>query len=949
MAKVALALGLLFLLSFTAPALAEPDTVKWSEVNIPTQGKAGGWVLASGSDIQHLHLAANGTLYAYGKGLTYTLYQSTTSGASWSAIGKVKDEIVDIAVASDNVVYYATPSRVYRSTDGVSQFVALPTPGGAGADIEITSLEASRISNNIIVAGTKDKDPLQYGGIYLLDEADPFNWTDTGLGNYDVYGLALSPNYPTDRQIIAVVSDETDTIITTKFDGAGWGVTIADTKINNLVPLSACLAFPEDYDPSINASYFVALDDGGGDLGGVYRVENLAATDLDVGADITGLAVRGKAAGINLIAGAASSAEVYLSNDGGRNWQKTTKPPSGQSKTDIVIAQDRAYAATSGDDSAFSMSTDGGITWNQLSLIDTTLTTIVDLAPSPCYQEDETMFMITFGGEHSLWRTLNGEKTWERVFSSSLGNIDAFDSVRLPPRYDSDNETVFIAGTLNGNPSTWQSRDNGQTFACRAAPFPIDTWAVADTNTLFIGSFDGTSGLVYRSTNGGVSFAEGIVAGNQSLNSIAISPDYADDETLLVGNSDGWVFWSNDNGLSFAPLPPNATTKPLSGNIAVAFDPGYSENSTVYAASKSADKGIYRFVIGRSDKWENIDSPGGGAIGQLMPSAEGTLYGINLKADGGMERCLNPTYPLGPTFETVTRGLDDGATLIGLWLSGNQLWSVDSAHASLITYLDSLTVPITLTSPADEATGMGMIINDAVKNISLDWETLEGATEYKWQLDYDNEFSSVPEGFEGDTGASSAQLPALDPTTTYYWRVRATEPVLSPWSDKWSFTTSFGTEAYAPELESPEAGATDVPLRPIFQWSAVAGADGYELVVSTHEAVDNPTILKTGSFALPNTAWQSNIDLDYGTTYYWKVRAVSSSTQSPWSAVSAFTTEPAPITESTPPGSVQSSPDTPDWTEWLVPMGGVMFLVFLLIMVMMLITMIILVVKVTKL
>jgi photosystem II stability/assembly factor-like uncharacterized protein len=950
MAKAAvLTLGLLLLLGFTSPLLAEVDTVKWSEVNIPTQGKAGGWVLADGSDVQHLRLAANGTIYAYGKGLTYTLYQSTNSGLSWSAIGKVQDNIVAIAVAPDDAVYYATTSKIFKSVDGVSSFTSLTTPGGAGANnIEITCLDASRLTDNVIVVGTRDTDNGQFGGVYLLDETT-FTWTDTGLGNYDVYGLAFSPNYPGDRQLIAVVSNETHTFITTDFDGAGWGATIANAQINNLVPLSAGIAFPEDYDPGITAQYFVAIDSGV-NKGDVYRVEGSVATDLNTGVDITGLAVSGNTPMANLIAGAASGTGVYLSSDGGRNWTRSTKPPTGQSKTYIVMAQDKAYAATTGTDSAFSYTSDGGITWNQLSLIDTTLTTVVDLAPSPGYDEDETMFMVTFGGEHSLWRSLDGEKTWERVLSSSMAGIDTIELVQLPPQYDSDNQTVFIAGTANGNPVIWKSADNGQTFGRRLAPLPIDTWTVVDDTTLFVGVFDGTNGLVHRSTNSGLSYSVGVIAGSQSLNSIAASPDYAKDKTLLVGNSDGWVFWSGDNGLSFESLPQNATTKPLSGNITVAFDPDYADNNTVYATSDSAGKGIYRFIIGRSDKWENIDSPSGGTIGQLLTSAEGTLYATNLKADGGMERCLNPTYPLGPTFETVTRGLEDGATLVGLWLCGNQLWSFDSAHDSLISYIDSLSRPVTLASPTDEATGRGMIINDAVKNISLDWETLPGATEYKWQLDYDNEFSSVPTGFEGDTRASSAQLPALDPTTTYYWRVRATEPVLSPWSDKWSFTTSFGTEAYAPQLESPEAGAIGVSVKPIFQWSAVAGADGYELVVSTEAAVDNPTILKTGTFSLPNTAWQANIELDYGTTYYWKVRAVSASTYSPWSAVSAFTTEPAPTTSSIIPNSTQPpSPATLDWTGWLVPMGSVMFLVFLLIMMMMLITMIILVVKVTRL
>ncbi len=955
MAKLAFALGLLFLLGFASPVFADPDTVKWSRVNIPTQGKSGGWVLASGSDVQHLSVASDGTLYAYGKGLTYSLYQSTDQGYSWSAIGKVKDTIVDIAIAPDKVVYYATSSQIFKSVDGVSNFAAMSRPGGAGANnIEITSIDVTRLTSNIIVVGTRDTDIGEYGGIYLLDEADPFTWTDTSLGNYDVYGIAVSPSYPGDHQIIAVVSNETDTFITTKFGDAGWGSTIADAKIENLVPLSASIAFPEDYDASIFASYFVAIDSGA-NKGDVYRVENSAVTDLNLGVDVTGLAVSGETAGANLIAGAASCAEVHLSTDGGINWQRSIKQPTGEGNTYVLLAPDfadsgRAYAATSGAESGFSYTTDGGITWNQLSLIDTTLIDIVDLAPSPGYSEDETIFMLTFGsGKDSLWRSLNGEKTWERVYTSALASVDEIDRVALPPQYDSDNEIVFIAGTSNGNPAICKSSDNGQIFARHFLPFPINTWAVVDNTTLFIGSFDGTNGLVYLSTSSGSSYSEGEIAGSQSLNSIATSPDYGNDETILVGNKDGWVFWSEDNGSSFESLPQDATTKPLSGNITVAFDPDYPNNNTVYAASDSADKGIYRFIIGKSDKWENIDSPASGTIGQLLASAEGTLYATNFKADGGMERCLNPTYPLGPTFETVTKGLDDGAKLFGLWLAGNQLWSVDSTHTSLITYIDSLAQPVILTSPADEEAGLGMIINDTVKNISLDWETLEGATEYKWQLDYDNEFSSVPTGFEGDTRASSAQLPVLDPTTTYYWRVRASEPVLSPWSDKWSFTTSFGTEAYAPELESPEGGATDVLIKPIFQWSAVAGANGYELVVSTHSDVDNPTILKTGAYTLPNTAWEANIELDYDTTYYWKVRAVSSDTYSPWSAVSAFTTESPPSLLSTPDPSQPPSQATLDWTEWIVPAGGAMFLVFLLTMIMMLITMMILVIKVLKL
>ena len=106
-----IALGVILVLSLLgsiSPAIATPDEVKWSKFDIPLDGKPGNWVLADGSDVQHLTTASDGTLYAHGKGLTYTLYKSTDGGYSWSSIGKVEDAIVDIAVAPDDVVYYAT-------------------------------------------------------------------------------------------------------------------------------------------------------------------------------------------------------------------------------------------------------------------------------------------------------------------------------------------------------------------------------------------------------------------------------------------------------------------------------------------------------------------------------------------------------------------------------------------------------------------------------------------------------------------------------------------------------------------------------------------------------------------------------------------------------------------------------------------------------------------------
>lgn len=939
-------------LAIIGTAVATTDEVKWSKVNIPTEGKPGSWVIARGSDIQHLTMANNGTLYACARGLTYTLYRSVDDGVSWSSIGNVTDSIVDIAITPDdvNVIYYATTANVYRSTDSGKNFFQLgPSPGGAASGgVEITSIDVTRANSRLIAVGTRDTDSAQFGDVYILDEEQVIpGWTSTGLGGYDVYAVAFSPNYAGDRQLVAVVTDETNTVVTAKISNAGWGAVMGDARLNRdnssvyspvAVSNSAVIVFPDNYEgdaDSEDCTLFVAIDTGNGS-GDVYKIQgarapgNSLAIDLNIGAayglnniDVTGLAINGSGSAAKLLAGAASNSRIYVSADGGVNWTRSRKEPSGTSKTYVLMAPDfamssKAYATTSGTESAFSISQDKGLQWNQLALIDTMMSTIVDLAPSPDYSRDNTLFLLTFGGEHSLWRSTNGGVTWERVFGSALSNVDSLSLVALPPQYNSSNQKVFVAGVSNGNPAIWESTDSGQRFTLRRALDPdglaitIDTWALVSDATLFIGSYDGSNGRVYRTTNSGFSYSSGVATGSLPLSSIVLSPGYEQDKTILVGNTNGWVYWSNNDGTSFEPLPPDATVAPLSGWLTVAFAPEFKSNNIVYAASSPANKGVYRFTIGKSSQWESIDGtlPSGGTLGQLKLLSEGTLWATNTKAGGGLERSLNPTFSLGPTFETVTRGLNDGVVLSGLWISDHRLWTVDATNTRLMTLVDSLTTPVKPISPADKASGVGTVINHTISNVGLEWTALSSATSYQWQIDHDTDFSSVPGGFEGNTQASSVRLPTLEPNTTYYWRVRANAPVLSPWSTRYSFTTSLDTEAVALKLESPTAGARGVPIKPIFQWSAVTGADAYELLVSTDVQFTNPIVVKINEYALRTTAWQCDVSLEYETTYYWKFRAVTANTRSAWSTVGAFITEPS-LPKTVAPPQTPSIPTMP--------------------------------------
>ncbi len=933
MAKVRLTVRLFLFLSIASlithasPVFSTPGEVKWSQLNIPSEGVPGGWVLAKNSDIKCLTTATDGTLYAYANpsGTSRTLFKSTDGGYSWSYTGSVTDEIVDIAAdpEDDSTVYYATPSCVYKSSDGGDSFTELPpNPGGAGSNnLEITTITvASLDGHNIIAVGTKDTDNAEYGGIYTLEEdEEPFpSWVDTGIGNYDIYSVAFSPDLAADAVTMAAVTDEARTYVAYNYGTPGdWNmVELLDASSASFAITGASnIGLTSDF----GEPYQIFVGVVGGD-GGLYEVsENHAQRLNGIDTDIISLDLADGAGTPKLMAGANSSAEVWYSNDGGDSWDLATKAPTGGGPTYVVMAANfassgRAYAATSGSESAVSTTVDSGATWNQIGLIDTAITTIIDLAPSPSYSQDKTLFMLTWGGKHSLWRSLDNADSWERVFSSAPADVDSLSMAAVSPEYDNGNQVVFLAGTKNSNPTIWKSSDNGQSFSYRrTAPLPIDTWTVVNDDTLFIGGYDGGSGLIYLTTNSGQSYSTATLVGSEPLNSIALSPDYELDKTILVGNTNGWVYWSSDNGASFEPLPEDATSPPFVGSITVVFDPEFSSNRTVYAASDNPGEGIYRLNIDTGTSWENIDNPTGGMLKQLTSSDDGALYATNFKADGGMERSLNPAYPPGPIFETVTQGLDEGATLDKLWLQGNRLWSIDTTNVKLMTFTDTLTVPVTLTSPDDQAQEIGILRNDAINDIDLDWESLSGATEYEWQLNDDVDFSSV--SFEGDTGSSSKEAPALEPATTYYWRVRATEPLLSPWSEEWSFTTATTGEVAGPELISPEDDATGVSRTPTFQWSDIAQAEGYELIVATEASLDNPIILKISDYALADTDWECNVKLDYNTVYYWKVRAIIAETYSDWSTVGTFTTKEEPeLSEGTvsSDGEMPPPPEEPE-------------------------------------
>ena len=80
-----------------------------------------------------------------------------------------------------------------------------------------------------------------------------------------------------------------------------------------------------------------------------------------------------------IMAGERYNADVWISRNGGDTFDDASKPPTGTGWTQVLISVPAAfdpdtgiaYAVTSGPESAFSYTVDGGNTWNQTNFVDT--------------------------------------------------------------------------------------------------------------------------------------------------------------------------------------------------------------------------------------------------------------------------------------------------------------------------------------------------------------------------------------------------------------------------------------------------------------------------------------------------------------------------------------------------------------------------------------------------
>lgn len=196
------------------------------------------------------------------------------------------------------------------------------------------------------------------------------------------------------------------------------------------------------------------------------------------------------------------------------------------------------------DESAFSMSSDDGNNWQQLSLMDTTVQ-ISDIVPAP---DSKTLFLSTYSdfGPEGIWRTASTQMGLGWYWSRQLTMETTPNRIilRLSPDYALD-YTIYAAES--GGNFIAVSHNRGNSWKQRRTLGAVVDIVVEDENTLYAAL---SGGYITKSTDRAFIWEQPVHTGLSDINMLAMAVK----GTILVGGRNGEVAYSTDGGASFAKI-----------------------------------------------------------------------------------------------------------------------------------------------------------------------------------------------------------------------------------------------------------------------------------------------------------------------------------------------------------------------------------------------------------
>ena len=160
-------------------------------------------------------------------------------------------------------------------------------------------------------------------------------------------------------------------------------------------------------------------------------------------------------------------------------------------------------------------------------------------------------------------------------------------------------------------------------------------------------------------------------------------------------------------------------------------------------------------------------------------------------------------------------------------------------------------------------------------SLTLQCNAVTGATQYQIYFGTSSTALSLLATVTATGNVVRQPVLNLATDTTYYWNVVAINGATSASSPIWSFTTDSPVTLQTPSNPWPAVGSAGNTTSLTLQCNAVTGATQYQIYLGTSSTA--LSLIKTTT-ATGSVVRQAVYHLSAGTTYYWKVIAISGGT-----------------------------------------------------------------------
>jgi len=643
-----------------------------------------------------------------------------------------------------------------------------------------------------------------------------------------------------------------------------WDPIFAGTSPAAAQIITADLELPSDFSGQDFAlrRYYISTDVTD-NQSGVYRIDDTVPHRIypPTSGRISSIAYSGTSAGGLLLAGEVTAnpalglVNVWRTSDpvaSTPTWLKSDdrKSPTGGGTSGYANAQvawnpdgTRAYCGTSSDnstiggtgaapgqwpfawltgvaldESAFSVSPyvtaygtllttfsktsdiDIGFIWNQLSLIDTQISFLSDVAALEAPQAGENQVTVDYDilylssknnglvpvRFNSIWRSTSDQlgQTWERILCFASDNVSIL-RVKQTTYDETDRSDVIVfadRGTnVVGYSAVGYSANEGQQWAIYNLTNVTDLALASDTVIYILNDT-----VIYRYEQQGTGWVQKNNVNTQldGGHTIAVPLKNPEKEAggfedmVLVGEAGvpfgtGRIVYADFSEAVVKVGPPisDRIAPQVPGDAHVIFDDKFEKNGIIYNATSGpagVNGKIFRWVIGKSTAWDELQPPNDAFYG--LAQRNSVLYGAWRTAvvpaiianTAGVDRTLYPRVnvpPPPPDWDYLVSGLPIVPTIFfnrepsSLKISSNEnisLWAIDN-HAydfannvgCLWEYTDTIAKlgPWTTSPPSGSSIPVDPRSGRAVE-VNFAWRQLSYSAEYELQVAKDVDFNN---------------------------------------------------------------------------------------------------------------------------------------------------------------------------------------------------------------